>query len=175
MFAKAVKGKGKDEVRVAEEALLQPKPLPKYDGVDVENRSELHSRTALIVFTDRKQQKLISSLLSVRTSVNGHTYITDISLLESLAQAVRDGDMELEEGRIVLSSKHSDPAPEADPDVIHSMREFQSRYFPDDVGVKCHTCGRKLKAKQNMYTNSILPVGNGFSLKELHTVEVCDE
>ncbi len=90
-FAQVCKGKTKKEIRIAEEHLLMPENLPKHTGEAPKHRSELHSRTALIVFKNKYQKDLIGELLSIRTSVNNHTYITDISLLESLAMGVREG------------------------------------------------------------------------------------
>jgi len=97
------KGKTKEEKRIIEQKLLQPEPLPKYNGKLPSHKSELHSRTALIVFSSNSQKKLISSILSVRTSCKGVTYITDISLLEWLATKVKEGVLKVTNGEIVPS------------------------------------------------------------------------
>ena len=101
-FENATKGKSKKEIRAAEMVLLKPENIPDYSGELPLHKSELGSRTALIVFSSTKQQKLIGELLSIRTNVQGVTYITDISLLEHVAQAVKDGIYTVSDGMIVL-------------------------------------------------------------------------
>jgi hypothetical protein len=81
------------ERRKAEEAHLKPAPIEPYDGPQPRHKSELESRTALIVFRDKQQQELIGELFSIRESVKGETYITDISLLEYIANQVKLGFM----------------------------------------------------------------------------------
>jgi len=149
-FSKVTKGKSKNEIRKAEEALLKPEPLEIYKGEKTKHRSELASRKAIIVFKDKKQQKLINELMSVRESVNGEVYITDISMLENLAKAVRNGEMRVIDNKLTFVDEPDDP------DTVHSMEEFQAKYFPKDVGKKCFTCGRKKKKKHNKYTTAII-------------------
>ena len=38
-----------------------------------------------------------------------------------------------------------------DKDSIKSMEEYQRKYFPNSVGVKCPYCGEKIKPKDNPY------------------------
>ncbi len=156
-FAETVKGKSKEEIRKAEERLLKPADLKAYDGEHPKHRNELDSRTALIVFKNKAQQELISEIFSVRTSSNGVTYITDISLLHNLAKMVKAEKAEITADGLVIpelidaleippvENTDTEPAP------ITSMRDFQLRYFPDDVGKKCFQCGRKFKKKKNVY------------------------
>ncbi len=144
-FAKVTKGKKKKDIRKAEEALLKPEHLETYDGEEPKHRSELASRTALIVFKDKHQQELIGEIFAVRTSIQGATYITDISLLETIAQAVRDGDMRVVDNKIVPVGEPDEPT------AVHSMEEFQAEFFTKDVGRKCFNCGRKYKKKINKY------------------------
>jgi len=94
-FTKNIKNKSKKEIRKAEEALLKPEDIPQYDGPQTKHRSELASRTALIVFKNKEQQQLIGNLFNIKTSVNNVTYITDISLLHNIAVAVQNEELEL--------------------------------------------------------------------------------
>jgi len=157
-FAETVKGKSKEEIRKAEERLLKPADLKAYDGEHPKHRNELDSRTALIVFKNKAQQELISEIFSVRTSSNGVTYITDISLLHNLAKMVKAEKAEITADGLVIpeliDALETPPVENTDtePAPITSMRELQQRYFPDDVGKKCFQCGRKLKKKQNVYS-----------------------
>ena len=148
-FAKVIEGKSKKDVRRAEEKLLKPEALKAYDGEKPKYQNELASRTALIVFKNKAQQDLIGEVFSVRTSSNGVTYITDISLLHNIAKIVKSGKAHIDSTGNIISDA---TAVENDPSVVHSMREFQAKYFPEDVGKKCFECGRKLK-KETKYTN----------------------
>jgi hypothetical protein len=147
-FAKVIKGKSKKEVRKAEEKLLKPEELKAYDGEKPKYQNELASRTALIVFKNKAQQDLISEVFSVRTSSSGVTYITDISLLHNIAKIVKKGGAHIDNSGNIISNNTSDEGTSC----IHSMRELQEKYFPEDVGKRCFECGRKLK-KETKYTD----------------------
>jgi len=101
-FEEVVKGKTKEEVRDAEMHLLKPGNIASYDDKVPKHRSELASRTALIVFTNKAQQELIGTLFQIRTSVNNETYITDISLLEAMARGVKKGKYQIVDNEIQL-------------------------------------------------------------------------
>lgn len=90
-FEKVSEGKTEEEKRELEEALLKPEPLAIYDGPQPEHKSELESRTALIVFRNKHQMDLIGELFQIRTSIGKVSYITDISLLEGIAKMVKAG------------------------------------------------------------------------------------
>ncbi|RLG72158.1 MAG: hypothetical protein DRO23_10880 [Thermoprotei archaeon] len=100
-FEKATEGMTKEEIREAELCLLKPEPIPPYDGEQPKHKSELSSRTALIVFKDKAQQDLIGEIFHIRTSINGTTYITDISLLENIAKMVKEDVYSIVDGKIV--------------------------------------------------------------------------
>ena len=101
-FEKVAKGKSKEEVRIVEEHLLKPEVLSKYSGKKPKYRSELASRTALIVFKNKAQQDLIGEIFSIRESVNSEIYVTDISLLEIIARGVKDGKYQIVDEEIQL-------------------------------------------------------------------------
>lgn len=100
-FNQVVEGKSEEEKREAEEALLQPEPLPDYTGEQPAHRNDLEARTVLIVFRTKAQMDLVGEVFSIRTSVANKSYITDISLLEYIARQVKDGHMEIIDGKII--------------------------------------------------------------------------
>ena len=89
--------------RDAEEQLLKPESIEPYAGELPKHTSELESRTALIVFRDKQQMDLIGSLFNIRESCAGKTYITNIELLESIAQGVIDKDLYVKDGRVYVA------------------------------------------------------------------------
>ena len=101
-FEEVTKGRTKEDKRKAEGSLLKPERLPNYDGDKPKHKSELHSRTALIVFNSKEQQKLIGEIFHIKTSVQGVTYITDVSLLGAIAKGVRDGKYQIVDNEIQL-------------------------------------------------------------------------
>ncbi len=149
-FQKATEGKGKKEIRKAEEGLLKPEILTDYAGPTPKHKSELASRTALIVFRNKAQKDLIGEVFSIRTSVNGETYITDISLLEYLATMVKDGAACIHDGKLVFNTEIPD-GEQKDPNAVYSMKEYQEKYFPNDVGKICPECGEPYKEKESVW------------------------
>ena len=93
------------EKRDAEEQLLKPESIEPYTGELPKHTSELEARTALIVFRDKQQMDLIGSLFNIRESCAGKGYITNIELLETIANEVKEGNLYIFEGRIRVS-KH---------------------------------------------------------------------
>lgn len=126
-FKKKTEGKSKEEVREAEEALLVPENLPKYEGKQPTYKSELASRGTLIVFSSREQRELIGEIFSIKTSISNESYITNIDLLENIARMVKNGDASIDNGRIILNGNPTDNEP---------------------VDGRCTTCGRKIKDKK---------------------------
>ena len=107
-FEAITEGATKEKKREVEERLLVPEPLPMYDGPEPDHKSELDSRTALIVFRNKAQMDTIGKLFSIRTSVNKVSYITDISLLEEIAKQVHAGEAEVVDGKIRLVHKETE-------------------------------------------------------------------
>ena len=91
------------EKRDAEEKLLKPETIEPYTGELPKHTSELEARTALIVFRDKQQMDLIGTIFNIRESCAGKAYITNIELLESIAQEVADGDLYISNGRVYVS------------------------------------------------------------------------
>jgi hypothetical protein len=91
------------EKRDAEEQLLKPASIEPYTGELPKHSSELESRTALIVFRDKQQMDLIGKLFNIRESCAGKAYITNIELLETIAQEVADGDLYVSNGRLYVA------------------------------------------------------------------------
>lgn len=104
-FQKATKGKSESEKREAEEALLQPEPLPEYQGELPVHKNDLDARTVLIVFRNKAQMDLVGEIFSIRTSVANKSYITDISLLEYISKQVKKGKMKVVNGQIMPVEK----------------------------------------------------------------------
>jgi hypothetical protein len=107
-FEKVSEGKTEEEKRDLEEILLKPEPLPIYDGPQPEHKSELESRTALIVFRNKHQMDLIGELFQIRTSIGKVSYITDISLLEGIAKMVKAGRAVINGDSVELVPEKSD-------------------------------------------------------------------
>lgn len=101
-FSEVTKGKSKKEKRKAEAQLLKPEPLPVYNGPTPKYKNELESRTCLIVFRNKAQQDLIGNLFSVRESVSGTIYITNIALLEDIATKVQSGEYQLVDEQVIV-------------------------------------------------------------------------
>lgn len=90
-FEEQVKGVSEKEKRDAESALLKPESIQPYTNELPKHKNELASRTVLIVFRDKRQMDLVGELFSIRESCNKEAYITNIQLLEYIAQQVKDG------------------------------------------------------------------------------------
>lgn len=105
---KLKKGKTNEEAREIEQQLLRPAELPKYAGPTPKHRSEIESRTVLIVFKNKAQQDLIGGLFDIRTSkVTGESYITDISLLDTIARQVQAGELVVTEDGIQVNTERT--------------------------------------------------------------------
>ncbi len=126
-FTKTTEGATEEEKRDAEEHLLQPEPMLEYGGPSPKHRTELESRSALIVFRNQAQQELIGHILSVRESIGGTIYITDISVLEVLAKKVADGEMVIKGDKIDVFD------PDVIPDEIKGMSEGDGILDPHTV------------------------------------------
>jgi len=104
--------KGVTEVvkREIETQLLKPENIVKYTGEEPKHKSDLSARTVLIVFRNTTQMELIGNLFEIRESkVNHDTYITNIQLLETIAQSVKDGTMGIINGQIQVLSADKVP------------------------------------------------------------------
>jgi len=93
-----------DEKRSAEEQLLKPEILVPYPGRSPKFKSELESRTALIVFRDTHQMELIGKLFNIRESVGGISYITNIRMLYHLAQEFIEGRYKIVDEQLVSTA-----------------------------------------------------------------------
>lgn len=89
-FTGLTDGATEEEKREGEQNLLKPEPIIPYTGEVPLYRSELDGRSALIVFKDGDQRDLVGEIFAMRTSEGKKdTYITDISLLDTLAKVVK--------------------------------------------------------------------------------------
>ena len=101
-------GATKEEKRSLENALLKPETILPYTGVMPKHTNPLKGRSALIVFSSEKQKRLIGEIFSIRESVSGVVYITDVSLLEWVATQVKLGVMCVSDGSIVYAYDEDD-------------------------------------------------------------------
>ena len=100
-FAELTKDCTEKEKRDIEQSLLKPDPLGDKGNKRPIHNNDLSARSALIVFRDEVQKKMISELFAVRTNkMSGETYITNIAILENFAKNVRDGSMRVIDERI---------------------------------------------------------------------------
>lgn len=151
-FKKVTEGKTKEEIRVAEEHLLKPENIPDYTGASPKHKSELASRTALIVFKNKAEQELISEIFSVRTSVNGETYITDISLLNAISHGVRSDLYRIVDNEIQLNAEDSVSSRQFTTEDVDSLPKKMRKWYkkicveldtevePEPEHEKCEDC-----------------------------------
>jgi hypothetical protein len=97
--------KDKEKRRTAEEHLLTPESIPEYTGKHPVHKSEVYSRAVTIVFDSKEQMEMVGELFSIRTSVKGLSYITDISLLVWLSKQVKKGKLTVKGGKIKCKKK----------------------------------------------------------------------
>lgn len=114
----AAKGTEKEK-RALELALLQPNGLKKFhkNFTLPPNRSELEERSVLMVFRDMAEIELMRNIFSIRQSTQ-QLYITDISLLLTIARNVRDGHLKIVKGKIILTEGFDGTIDAPDPKAI---------------------------------------------------------
>lgn len=86
-YLKAIDGKGQDEQRKIEMALLRPEPIPQYTGPKP-RQSKFKSRTITLTFPNASDIKRLGSFVKINTYIDANTY--DVGMFVEMMNLLED-------------------------------------------------------------------------------------